>query len=181
MSKCGTNAGYQKHCVDKTKKCQPCKDAHQIYLNQYKAKNKESLLEKRKINYIKNAEKNRTDRKLYYNANSEKEKQYQRQHKKENPHLKRESERRRRAKRFENGFEIYKESSVLKLYGSNCHICLGPIDLLAPRQPGLNGWEMGLHIDHVMPLSKGGPDTLENVRPAHGACNVKKHANPLSK
>jgi len=40
---------------------------------------------------------------------------------------------------------------------------------------------MGLHIDHVMPLSKGGPDTLENVRPAHGSCNVKKQANPLSK
>ena len=66
------------------------------------------------------------------------------------------------------------------MYGSDCHICLNPIDLLAPRQPGIKGWEYGLHIDHVIPLSKGGPDTLGNVRPAHGSCNVKKHANTLS-
>jgi hypothetical protein len=26
-------------------------------------------------------------------------------------------------------------------------------------------------------LSKGGPDTLENVRPTHGVCNLTKYAN----
>lgn len=180
MNKCGTNAGYQKHCVDKTEKCQPCKDAHRKYLNVYYFKNKEHLSVKRKNRYANNAEENRLARKKYYIINSKKEKAYQRQHKKENPHLKRESERRRRANKLNNGFEFYKESEVLGLYGSICHICLNPIDLLAPRQSGVEGWEYGLHIDHVIPLSKGGPDTLENVRPAHGSCNVKKHANTLS-
>jgi 5-methylcytosine-specific restriction endonuclease McrA len=33
-----------------------------------------------------------------------------------------------------------------------------------------------LHIDHVYPLSKGGLDTLENVRPSHGKCNIVKWA-----
>ena len=181
MSKCGTTAGYKKHCVDKTEKCQPCKEAHRKYLQEYYFKNKKDLLIKRKISYAKNAEENRSKRIKYYEINSEKEKYYQRQYKKNNPHLKRESERRRRAKRFENVFEMYKESLILDLYGFNCHICLNPIDLLAPRQPGLNGWENGLHIDHVVPLSKGGPDTIENVRPSHGSCNVKKHSKPLSK
>ena len=181
MNNCGTNAGYQKHCVDKTEKCQPCKTAHKEYLDRYYVKNKDLVLIKRRIAYAKNAETNRSKRKKYYALNSEKEKSYQRQHKKENPHLKRESERRRRANRFNNGFEYYKESFVLELYGTICHICGIDIDLKAPRLAGLEGWEMGLHIDHVIPLSKGGQDTLDNVRPAHGVCNVKKHSNPLSK
>lgn len=181
MNNCGTNAGYQKHCVDKTEKCQPCKTAHKEYLDRYYVKNKDLVLIKRKIAYAKNAETNRSKRKKYYALNSEKEKSYQRQHKKENPHLKRESERRRRANRFNNGFEYYKESFVLELYGTICHICGIDIDLKAPRLAGLEGWEMGLHIDHVIPLSKGGQDTIENVRPAHGSCNVKKHSKPLSK
>jgi 5-methylcytosine-specific restriction endonuclease McrA len=46
----------------------------------------------------------------------------------------------------------------------------------APRKVGQDGWEHGLHIDHVYPLSKGGLDTLENVRPAHGKCNIVKWA-----
>ncbi len=181
MNKCGTNAGYQKHCVDKTEKCEPCKDAHREYLKKYYFRNKENMLIKRRIMYSKNAEINRDKRKKYYALNSEKEKSYQRQHKKENPHLKRESERRRRANRFNNGFEYYKESEVLELYGDSCHICNIKIDLSAPRLPGLDGWENGLHIDHLVPLSKGGPDTLDNVRPSHGSCNVRKHAKTLSK
>jgi 5-methylcytosine-specific restriction endonuclease McrA len=181
MNKCGTNAGYQKHCVNKTEKCQPCKDAHKKYLDDYSVKNKEDMLIKRRILYAKNAENNRDKRKKYYALNSEKEKAYQRKHKKENPHLKRESERRRRANRFSNGFEYYKESEVLNLYGPICHICNVDIDLFAPRLAGASGWEVGLHIDHVVPLSKGGSDTLDNVRPAHGSCNVKKHSKTLSK
>lgn len=180
MNKCGTNAGYQQHCVNKTEKCEPCKNAHRSYLKEYTLNNKDVLLKKRKISYQKNSEKNKIARKLYYLDNSEKEKIYQRQYKKENPHLKRESERRRRAKRYQNGFELYKESQVIKLYGTKCYICLEEINFMAPRQAGVGGWEKALHIDHIVALSKGGPDTLENVRPSHAQCNLKKHANPLS-
>lgn len=67
-------------------------------------------------------------------------------------------------------------NTVLAKYGENCHICNGPIDLEASRKSGVDGWELSLHIDHVMPLSKGGDDTLENVRPAHGQCNLFKSA-----
>ena len=70
----------------------------------------------------------------------------------------------------------YSEAQVLLIYGPICHICQTPIDLSAPRKVGLPGWEKGLHIDHVYPLSKGGLDTLENVRPSHGQCNVIKWA-----
>lgn len=70
----------------------------------------------------------------------------------------------------------YSDADVLSTYGLDCHICQTSIDLNAPRQVGKDGWEKGLHIDHVYPLSKGGLDTLENVRPSHGRCNIIKWA-----
>jgi hypothetical protein len=70
----------------------------------------------------------------------------------------------------------YSEAQVLLTYGQTCHICQTPVDLNAPRQAGKPGWEKGLHIDHVYPLSRGGLDTIENVRPSHGQCNVIKWA-----
>jgi 5-methylcytosine-specific restriction endonuclease McrA len=72
--------------------------------------------------------------------------------------------------------EPYTYKEVLDTYGHICHLCNTLVDLKAPRQCGTSGWEKGLHIDHVIPLSKGGDDTLQNVRPSHGQCNVIKHA-----
>jgi 5-methylcytosine-specific restriction endonuclease McrA len=83
---------------------------------------------------------------------------------------------RKRALKFGVSTEWYSPQQVLDLYGIDCHICNGPIDLNAPRQCGKPGWEKGLQIDHVMPLSKGGTDTLDNVRPSHGYCNNIKNA-----
>ena len=181
MNKCGTNAGYQKHCVDKTTKCNLCQNAHYEYLKSYYLKNKEKLKEKRSKKYLENQDQRILKSAQYRANNPEASKEYQRKYRKLNPESKRSSERRRRANRFNNGFEYYKESEVLSLYGYVCHICNTDIDLAAPRLPGASGWEVGLHIDHLVPLSKGGSDTIDNVRPAHGSCNVKKHANPLSK
>jgi 5-methylcytosine-specific restriction endonuclease McrA len=70
----------------------------------------------------------------------------------------------------------YTETEILEKYGTLCHICNLEIDMNAPRQVGRLGWEMGLHLDHVYPLSKGGDDTIENVRPSHGRCNIIKSA-----
>lgn len=70
----------------------------------------------------------------------------------------------------------YSEKDVIETYGTLCHICNEEIDMDAPRQCGKPGWERALHIDHVYPLSKGGTDTLDNVRPSHGECNIKKWA-----
>jgi 5-methylcytosine-specific restriction endonuclease McrA len=89
----------------------------------------------------------------------------------------RRSGNRRRARMRDNGFEIYSEIQVLVKYGKDCHICKTPIDLKAPRRVGVDNWFLGLHIDHLIPIAKGGADTLENVRPAHALCNLKKGSN----
>lgn len=69
----------------------------------------------------------------------------------------------------------YNELQVIATYGIDCNICGLEIDFMAPRKAGIPGWERGLHIDHLLPISKGGPDTLENVRPTHGLCNLQKY------
>jgi 5-methylcytosine-specific restriction endonuclease McrA len=58
---------------------------------------------------------------------------------------------------------------VIESYGSNCHICELPIDMTLPRTS-----KQGLTIDHVIPLSRGGADEIENLRPAHWICNNRK-------
>lgn len=86
----------------------------------------------------------------------------------------RRNESRRRSLKKKNGFSIYTETQVLELYGSNCYLCGKGIDMTASRLAGRGKWEYGLNIDHVIPISKGGPDTIENVRPSHVLCNIKK-------
>ena len=53
--------------------------------------------------------------------------------------------------------------------GNVCHICLTEIDLSLARNN-----RFGATIDHVIPVSKGGADTLENMKLAHWICNIKK-------
>jgi 5-methylcytosine-specific restriction endonuclease McrA len=91
----------------------------------------------------------------------------------------RKKNRKREALKRNNEHAPYSEKQVLDKYGNLCHICQNPIDLSAPRQCGKPGWDNGFHIDHLYPLSKGGTDSLDNVRPAHGRCNVIKGAKVL--
>ena len=105
---------------------------------------------------------------------------YQQEYHKNNPHKSRENRRRRRATELNNPSSKYTETQVLEMYGTDCYICGIEIDLDAPRQVGRKkGWEMGLHIDHVIPMVDGGPDTLENVRPSHAKCNLQKGFKPV--
>jgi len=52
-----------------------------------------------------------------------------------------------------------------------CHICGKSIDYDLPHLD-----PMSFVVDHVMPLAKGGADTLDNKKAAHRECNSKKRA-----
>lgn len=54
---------------------------------------------------------------------------------------------------------------TLLRYGTTCHIC------------GQSGADSA---DHVIPRSHGGPDTLDNLRPAHRGCNTARSNQPLT-
>ncbi|MEV0267709.1 HNH endonuclease signature motif containing protein [Hamadaea sp. NPDC050747] len=50
-----------------------------------------------------------------------------------------------------------------------CGICGGAIDYSLPyMDPG------EYVVDHIIPLSRGGEDTIENKQPAHRRCNRTK-------
>jgi len=88
---------------------------------------------------------------------------------------KRRQKARRRAQIKGNRYEKYTLEQVLELYGTNCHICKEKIDMEAPRTCGVEGWERGLHLDHVIDIQFGGADAIDNVKPAHALCNLKKN------
>lgn len=56
--------------------------------------------------------------------------------------------------------------------GDRCAICHQRIDLTLPSGP--KGDPMGPSIDHVIPVSHGGEDTMQNIRLTHWSCNNKR-------
>ena len=163
--KCGTISGYTTHRAKKEKICDDCKNANYLYMREYRIKNKEKIRALSQAWNEKNSEKNIESSRKYRRNNLHKRRMLDIQNK-----------HRRRANKINNGFEIYTEEQVLNLYGTCCHICNEPIDLSAPRSCKQEGWQNGLHLDHVIPMARGGSDTLDNVRPSHGLCNIKKGA-----
>ena len=123
--------------------------------------------------------KNRDRRKLYldeYNSNNrERARARNKKYRLTHPEVDRRHNARRRARLKGSLVEYFTEQDVLNLYGTNCHICLKEIDMTAPRSTRFKGWEQGLHLDHVIPISRGGTHTLDNVKPSHGICNTKKN------
>lgn len=113
----------------------------------------------------------------YRNARKVSEASRKAKWRKDNPDKHAGHERARRARMRNNIQEPYSEKQVLERYGKLCYLCNLEIDLLAPRRVGVVGWEVGLHIDHYIDIALGGSDTIENVRPTHGLCNLRKEAN----
>lgn len=53
--------------------------------------------------------------------------------------------------------------------GLNCYLCNEVIDMALPKTS-----KYGATIDHVVPLSRGGLDELDNLKLAHWTCNLAK-------
>jgi 5-methylcytosine-specific restriction endonuclease McrA len=56
-----------------------------------------------------------------------------------------------------------------------CHICGQPIDYTLPHLD-----PKSFVIDHVVPLTKGGADTIDNIKAAHRDCNSTKRARLIA-
>ena len=149
------------------------------YQTGYYEANKEEIAKATREYQKSNPEKRTVWNKSYSTKHPEKIKEYRKLWTENNIEKVRESrrasERKRKALKRENGSKSYTEAQVLELYGETCHLCKEAIDLDTPRRSGTEGWQKGLHIDHLVPISKGGADALDNVRPSHGECNVRKH------
>ena len=85
----------------------------------------------------------------------------------------RERGRKTRAVKHGVAYERWTEEELLETYGSDCYICGDSIDLTLPRT-GKDS-EHSFWPDHVIPVSRGGEDTINNVRPCHRQCNQNKY------
>lgn len=156
--KCGTSAGYKAHEKRGEFTCHPCR----IAINEV------VRLRNQKIKELR-ARKSRE----YRANNPDYVRAIEKAHREANPEKKRAKDLKRYARKKGAGIlETITVADVLERWGSLCHICGIAIDLSLPRHAKDNKW--GLHLDHVIPLAKGGNHTLENVRPAHGFCNLSK-------
>jgi 5-methylcytosine-specific restriction endonuclease McrA len=80
---------------------------------------------------------------------------------KANPHYRAvvESNRRARKAGVIGVLEVHEWSAVLEQYGNECLGC---------------GTTESISIDHVIPISKGGPNTIDNIQPLCRSCNTRK-------
>ncbi len=85
----------------------------------------------------------------------------QRRRRKENPAQNRIYLARRRARKLDQFIEDVDPTVVYQMHGGMCGICKEFID-------------GKFHVDHVIPLSKGGMHGYVNVQPAHPTCNMRK-------
>jgi 5-methylcytosine-specific restriction endonuclease McrA len=141
--------------------CQKCKDAAAEYERNRRLSN---------IEHYKTVEKAWRDRNL------KKARETERRYRQNNPELQKRKDRIKRARKKNVLSAPYLTKDVIDLWGVDCHICGLSIDMRITRRCGEIGWEEGLHLDHVIPLSKNGPDIISNVKPSHARCNLEKSA-----
>lgn len=84
---------------------------------------------------------------------------------KENPLLCLQQANKRRAKKAGVEFSNFDLNLINEKYNNSCIYC--------EKTDGT------FHYDHLMPLSKGGPHTIENIVLACESCNCRKHASTL--
>lgn len=68
----------------------------------------------------------------------------------------------------------YRPSQIFERDNWTCQLCAMPVDesLSWPHR-------FSASVDHIIPLSKGGNDTLSNVQLAHLTCNISKGARVI--
>lgn len=64
--------------------------------------------------------------------------------------------------------EAVSYAAIWERDGGICYLCSCPVD------------RTDVHFDHVIPLSKGGPHTADNIRVTHAWCNLRKSAKLLT-
>jgi len=143
----------------------------------YYYRNRDVIRRKQKLWKDEHREEIRVQRELSrdkYNAatrrwkaiNKERVSRYNKRYRKDHPEISvhHEALRRIRLGAVQSPVDIKK---ICKAYEMICYLCEKPID------------EGDLHMDHIVPIVKGGIHTEENLAPTHSQCNLSKHIKSL--
>jgi hypothetical protein len=82
-----------------------------------------------------------------------------------------------RARKFGVPAKFFLRSEVFERDNWTCHICNKEIPpaVRGTRTPGSQHQPLGPVVDHVIPMSMGGPHNLQNCKTAHWTCNAQKY------
>lgn len=127
--------------------------------------NKDTILDKKKIYHIKNRDVILDNHKDYYLVNKETILAKVMAYRKKHPEVYRASNSKRRAQKRAAICNVSSEEirMLKEEYNYCCAYCSSQTNENNP-----------LHIDHMIPLSKGGQHIIENLLPACRDCNLKK-------
>jgi 5-methylcytosine-specific restriction endonuclease McrA len=134
-------------------------EEYREYQRQYRARNRENFKKYR----AKNAARLRKLRRQWYTENREHAQEYARRWAKSNPERRRANEAARKARKLDQFVEDVDPRTVYTMHEGMCGIC----------EQFIVG---DFHVDHIIPLSKGGMHGYINVQPAHPVCNLRKGA-----
>ncbi len=94
---------------------------------------------------------------------------YKKKYAKANPEVVRAVRQRRRVRLKGGETEKFRDTEIFERDGWICQLCQQPIEKeLKSPSPG------SVSLDHIQPVSLGGPHTWDNVQTAHLRCNKKK-------
>lgn len=155
------------------------KEQKKINLTKYRKKNKSKVKKWKRDDYLRNRDKYIERSRKHYIEHTEIKKEYSRKYqqghieividrikdwKRHNPEkVKSYTENRRAQKKVGGGFVSSNDISALyQIQGGLCYWCSKPVD-------------ENYHLDHLIPLSRGGLHTINNVVISCPKCNVTKN------
>lgn len=132
----------------------------------YRLENLEKARVAHKKWYLENSERMKAVRRKYYQENSKKVKETCRKWQLENPGKVREISLKRR------GYGEVKRGVVDRVINANI-FKYGAITCEKDKKPCLDNF----HIDHIIPVSKGGSNNFDNLQILCADCNFSKHTD----
>lgn len=139
------------------------------YQKRYREKNAEKRRETKERWRKANMDKYREYTARWTERNPEKAKEMHKKYADNNPEKIAAKRRRRRALLADTKSEFYTMGEIIERDKSICHLCNNIVDNNYPPRH-----KMSASIDHVIPISKGGTDTRDNIKLAHYGCNSRK-------
>lgn len=138
--------------------CKECVSYQQYVVN------REQSLERMRNHYANNKEDYQATMRKWREENKEQDRESHRRWAAEHPLQYRELAKRRKVRRRDATVGKVDYDLIIEQYGFICHICNKEIMDLKD-----------LHMDHVVPLARGGAHAQDNLLPAHGICNQRKY------
>jgi 5-methylcytosine-specific restriction endonuclease McrA len=166
-TKCGETKALDAFAAEKKGKfgrrasCKACCNAHSA---KYYATNRAQCVEARRRWAENNPDRVRDNNRAWRENNAEHLSEYYRAWYAANPDAVQLARARRRARVANAPHEPYSRTDIFAAYGDTCTYCDAPAE----------------HLDHVVPISKGGADAAHNLLPACAPCNLSKSDKSLA-